>query len=99
MAKITFKGNEINTSGSLPEIGDKAPDFVLTGSDLSDIQLKDYLGQRVMINVFLSIDTSLCAMGVRKFNEEISRHDNAVVICVSRDLPFAQSRFCGAEGW
>ncbi len=98
MAKINFKGNEINTSGNLPGIGEKAPDFTLTGSDLSEIRLEDYLGKRVIINVFPSIDTPVCAMSVRTFNEGINKYDNAVVICASRDLPFAHSRFCGTEG-
>ena len=98
MTKINFKGNEINTSGSLPGIGEKAPDFTLTGTDLSDVRLKNYSGKRVIINVFPSIDTPVCAMSVRKFNEGINKYENAVVICASRDLPFAHSRFCGAEG-
>lgn len=98
MGKIHLKGNEINTSGRLLGVGENAPDFKLTGSDLADISLKDFSGKRVVLNIFPSIDTPVCAMSVRKFNEKISKHDNTVVICVSRDLPFAHARFCGAEG-
>ncbi|MEO5367172.1 MAG: thiol peroxidase [Magnetococcus sp. WYHC-3] len=98
MAKITLKGNPINTCGSLPTVGAKAPDFLLTRSDLKDVSLKDYAGKKVILNIFPSIDTPVCAASVRRFNEEISRRGDAVVLCVSLDLPFAHSRFCGAEG-
>jgi thiol peroxidase len=98
MSKITFKGNPINTVGALPKVGSKAPDFKLTKSDLSDVSLKDFNGKKVILNIFPSIDTSVCATSVRKFNDEASKLQNTVVLCISVDLPFAQSRFCGAEG-
>jgi len=98
MAQVTFKGKAVNTVGELPKIGSQAPDFLLTKTDLSDITLKDVAGKRVVLNIFPSVDTSVCAMSVRRFNAEISKVDNAVVLCISRDLPFAHARFCGAEG-
>jgi len=98
MAQITFKGNPIHTAGSLPRVGDAAPEFKLTKSDLGDASLKDFRGRRVVLNIFPSIDTPVCAASVRKFNQEASRLKNAVVLCVSKDLPFAQKRFCAAEG-
>ena len=98
MAQITFKGNPINTSGNLPEVGTKAPDFNLTASDLSEKSLSDYKGKNVVLNIFPSVDTGVCAQSVRTFNEKVSSADNTVVLCVSKDLPFALSRFCAAEG-
>lgn len=98
MAQITFKGNPINTSGNLPEVGTKAPDFNLTASDLSEKSLSDYKGKNVVLNIFPSVDTGVCAQSVRTFNEKVSAADNTVVLCVSKDLPFALSRFCAAEG-
>jgi len=98
MAQVTFKGKAVNTAGELPKIGSQAPDFLLTKTDLSDITLKDVAGKRVVLNIFPSVDTSVCAMSVRRFNAEISKVENAVVLCISRDLPFAHARFCGAEG-
>lgn len=98
MAQITFKGNPVQTCGDLPTIGSKAPDFSVTGNDLSDIILDDLKGRKVVLNVFPSIDTDVCAMSVRKFNENASKIPGAVVLCISKDLPFAQARFCGAEG-
>jgi thioredoxin-dependent peroxiredoxin len=98
MARITFKGNPLNTSGNLPSVGAKAPDFKLTKSDLSDVSLKDFTGKKVVLNIFPSIDTPVCQASVRKFNEEASKLNNTVVVCVSKDLPFAHNRFCGAEG-
>lgn len=98
MAQTAFKGSPVNLSGDLPKPGAFAPDFTLTGTDLSDISLKDYAGKTLVLNIFPSIDTPTCAMSVRKFNAEIGNTENAVVLCVSADLPFAQSRFCGAEG-
>jgi thiol peroxidase len=98
MARITFKGNPINTSGDLPKVGSKAPDFKVTKGDLSEVSLKDFAGKKVVLNIFPSIDTGVCATSVRKFNEQASKLNNAVVVCVSADLPFAQNRFCGAEG-
>ena len=98
MAKTAFKGSPVNLSGDLPQPGAVAPEFTLTGKDLSDVSLKDYAGKTVVLNIFPSIDTPVCAMSVRKFNTEIGHTDNAVVICISADLPFAHARFCGAEG-
>ncbi len=98
MATVTLKGNEVHTTGNLPPIGDKAPNFLLVATDLSDKQLSDFQGKRVVLNIFPSVDTGTCAMSVRKFNQEASNLDNTVVLCISRDLPFALSRFCAAEG-
>jgi thiol peroxidase len=98
MAIITLKGNPIHTCGELPKVGSKAPDFVLTKTDLTDVSLKDFAGKRIVLNIFLSIDTSVCATSVRKFNAEAGNLKNTVVLCVSLDLPFAHGRFCGAEG-
>ncbi|MFL9835263.1 thiol peroxidase [Chryseobacterium terrae] len=98
MSTITFKGNPINTIGSLPEIGKEAQEFTMVSGDLSEKNLADYTGKRVVLNIFPSIDTGICAASARKFNEEASTLDNTVVINVSRDLPFALSRFCAAEG-
>jgi len=98
MAKITFKGNEVNTSGNLPVIGTIAKDFCLTGTDLIDVSLKNYDGKRIVMNIFPSIDTGICSASVRRFNAEIEKMKNTVVLCISMDLPFAHSRFCGAEG-
>ena len=98
MAQITFKGTPIRTIGELPAKGSAAADFVLVKQDLSDTILSDYKGKRLVLNIFPSIDTGVCAMSVRKFNEKAAALTNTVVLCVSMDLPFAQSRFCGAEG-
>ncbi|WP_299536800.1 thiol peroxidase [Ulvibacterium sp.] len=98
MATVTLKGNEIHTIGNLPSNGGKAPDFKLTKTDLSDTSLSDYSGKKVVLNIFPSIDTGTCAQSVRQFNEEAAELDNTVVLCISKDLPFAQTRFCGAEG-
>ncbi|MDR2123053.1 MAG: thiol peroxidase [Flavobacteriaceae bacterium] len=98
MATITIKGNKIHTVGELPKTGEPAPDFSLVASDLSEKKLSDYIGKRVVLNIFPSIDTGVCAMSVRKFNQEASELKNTVVLCISKDLPFAQSRFCAAEG-
>lgn len=98
MAAITLGGNAINTLGSLPAIGTKAPNFELVKEDLSIATLSDYNGKRVVLNIFPSVDTGTCAASVRKFNEMASALTNTVVLCISRDLPFAQKRFCGAEG-
>ncbi|WP_319523372.1 thiol peroxidase [uncultured Desulfosarcina sp.] len=98
MAETAFKGTPVTLAGEIPQPGAVAPDFRLVGKDLSDVALTDYAGKTVILNVFPSIDTQVCAMSVRKFNAEIANFDNAVVICVSADLPFAHGRFCGAEG-
>ncbi len=98
MATTAFKGDPVQTVGDLPAQGDPAPDFSVTGSDLSDIKLSDLSGKRVVLNIFPSIDTGVCATSVRKFNELAAGLDNTTVLCVSADLPFALGRFCGAEG-
>ncbi|MCB9730699.1 MAG: thiol peroxidase [Deltaproteobacteria bacterium] len=98
MATITLKGNPISTSGELPAVGSKAPGFTLTAADLSDLTLQDLAGQKAILNIFPSLDTGICAMSVRRFNEEAAKLDGTVIVNVSADLPFAQKRFCGAEG-
>ncbi|MTG98280.1 MULTISPECIES: thiol peroxidase [Myroides] len=98
MAKVTLKNNEVHTIGELPAINAIAPAFNLVGAGLADKSLSDYKGKRVILNIFPSVDTGTCAMSVRHFNESAAKLDNAVVLCISRDLPFAQDRFCGAEG-
>jgi thiol peroxidase len=98
MANITLKGNVINTIGNLPKIGENAPNFTLTGVDLSQKSLTDFAGKKVILNIFPSVDTGTCATSVREFNKKVSSLENTVVLCVSKDLPFAQARFCGAEG-
>ena len=98
MAKVKFSGETVETIGKLPEVSSKAPDFCLTKGDLSDAKLSDYKGKRVVLNIFPSIDTGVCAQSVRTFNKKASTLDNTVVLCISADLPFAQGRFCGAEG-
>ena len=98
MTKITLGGNLIHTIGSLPKLGAHAPDFNLIKNDLSKSTLSDYKGFKVILNVFPSIDTGTCAASVRQFNKEASTLENTKILCISRDLPFAQSRFCGAEG-
>ena len=98
MATVTLKGNEIHTMGSLPANGSKAPNFTLVKNDLSTASLSDYLGQKVVLNIFPSVDTGTCAQSVRQFNQEAAELDNTKILCISKDLPFAQARFCGAEG-
>ncbi len=98
MAKITLKGNQIKTVGKLPKIGKKAPKFKLVGNDLSVSKLKDFKGKNILLNITPSLDTGVCATSLRRFNEESAKMENTVIINVSKDLPFAQARFCGAEG-
>jgi len=98
MTQITLKDNPINTIGSLPAVGSQAPEFLLTKTDLSDITAADLRGKRVVLNIFPSIDTEVCAASVRFFNAKANTLENTTVLCVSDDLPFAQKRFCGAEG-
>ncbi len=98
MAETALRGNTINTVGDLPEVGSAAPAFTLTGSDLGPIGSESLAGQKVVLNIFPSIDTPTCATSVRTFNERASSLDNTTVLCVSADLPFAAGRFCGAEG-
>jgi thiol peroxidase len=98
MAKITLKGNPVNTTGELPKIGTTAPEFKLTKLDLSEINLGSFAGKKKVLNIFPSIDTGTCALSVKHFNKDAANVKNTVVINVSADLPFAQKRFCGAEG-
>ena len=98
MALITLGGNPIHTNGELPAVGTKATDFNLIKTDLGTATLADFAGSRVVLNIFPSIDTGTCATSVRTFNEKASKLSNTKVLCISRDLPFAQKRFCGAEG-
>jgi thiol peroxidase len=98
MAKTAFKGTPVSTSGELPKVGAKAPEFTLTKNDLGAATLKDYAGKFLVLNVFPSVDTAVCATSVRRFNVEAAKLPNTAVLCVSKDLPFAQKRFCGAEG-
>jgi thioredoxin-dependent peroxiredoxin len=98
MAEITFRGNPIHTVGDLPAVGSPAPAFTVTGGDLSDITLGDFYGQQLVLNIFPSIDTAVCAASVRAFNEKAAGREGVTVLNVSADLPFAQGRFCGAEG-
>lgn len=98
MAKITLGGNPIHTAGELPAVGSKAPDFKLVQTDLSEVSLGDYKGTRLVLNIFPSIDTGVCATSVRTFNQKAGELTNTKVLCISKDLPFAQKRFCGAEG-
>lgn len=98
MAKITFKGNPVNTSGNLPAKGSTAPDFSLVKSDLGNLSLKDLSGTKTILNIFPSLDTSVCATSVRKFNQLAAGKNNVKVLAISKDLPFAHSRFCSTEG-
>jgi len=98
MSKIALKGNPVETCGSLPAVGSTAPDFSLTKTDLSDVSLKDFAGKNIVLNIFPSVDTAVCAMSVRRFNKDIASVPDTVCVCVSLDLPFAHKRFCGAEG-
>lgn len=98
MASITLGGNPINTNGELPKVGSKAPQFQLLKTDLSEVTLADFAGSKLVLNIFPSVDTGTCAASVRHFNESASKLENTKVLCISRDLPFAQKRFCGAEG-
>jgi thiol peroxidase len=98
MAIVTFKGNPVHTRGSLPVIGEKAPGWALVKTDLSTVLLSDFKGYRVVLNIFPSVDTGVCAASVRHFNEKANELVNTKVLCISKDLPFALARFCGAEG-
>jgi thiol peroxidase len=98
MATVTLKGNPLHTAGDLPKMGSAAPAFTLVRTDLSEVSNKDLAGQRVVLNIFPSLDTPTCAASVRKFNARANEKPNTTILCVSADLPFAQKRFCGAEG-
>jgi thiol peroxidase len=97
MAKTALRGNPVTTSGELPKIGSKAPDFHLVNKDLKDVSLADFKGKKKVLNIYPSIDTPVCALSTRKFNEHAKAHADTVMLMVSADLPFAQSRFCGNE--
>ncbi len=99
MSTVTIKGTPFKTIGELPAVGSKLPAFTLTAGDLSDKSATDFAGKKLILNIFTSIDTGTCASSVRRFNSEMSKlGDDVVVLCISRDLPFAHGRFCGAEG-
>jgi len=98
MAQLTFKGNPVITAGELPTAGTQTPGFVLTGGDLSDVSLANFAGQKVVLNIFPSIDTPVCAASVRRFNEAAGSMSDTKVLCISADLPFASGRFCTTEG-
>lgn len=98
MAKITLQGNPVNTSGTLPSKGSTAPGFKLVKSDLSEMMLADAAGKKVILNIFPSLDTAVCAASVRKFNEKAAGMKNTIVLAISKDLPFAMGRFCSTEG-
>jgi thiol peroxidase len=98
MSQVTLKGQPVQVDGHFPAKGEHAQAFSLVGKDLADVTLASFAGKRKVLNIFPSIDTPTCATSVRRFNEKASQLDNAVVLCISADLPFAQARFCGAEG-
>ena len=98
MTQVTMMGNPIEVSGNFPKQGEKVTALTLTNKELADVTLDAYTGKRKVLNIFPSIDTGVCATSVRKFNQQAANLKNAVVLCISADLPFAQARFCGAEG-
>lgn len=98
MASVTLRGSPVEVSGTLPAVGSESTGFHLVGGDLKDVSLHDFAGKKKVLNIFPSIDTATCAMSVRQFNARASQLPNTVVLCISADLPFAQKRFCGAEG-
>jgi thiol peroxidase len=98
MSTVTFKGSPVNISGQLPAVGSVAPDFTLVKPDLSEISLKDLKGKNIVLNIFPSLDTGVCAASVRRFNKEAANLPNTVILAVSADLPFAAGRFCTTEG-
>ena len=98
MADRTEKADPVETGGALPALNSMAPDFQLTKTDFSDVSLADFAGKKIVLNIFMSIDTPVCATSVRKFNSEAEKLDDTVVLCISADLPFALKRFCGTEG-
>lgn len=98
MSEVTLRGNPIQVVGDFPQPGQQAKPFRLVNGDLADIELSAYAGKRKVLNIFPSVDTPICATSVRKFNSQASSLQNTVVLCISADLPFAQKRFCGAEG-
>ena len=97
MAKTALEGNEVNTIGNLPQVGSVAPDFSLIKQDLSEVSLASYRGQKVILNIYVSVDTGICALSTVRFNKEVTGLENTHVICISKDLPFAFQRYCEAE--
>ena len=98
MALTKLGASDANTIGNLPSTGSAAPDFVLSGNDMKDVSSKQFAGKKIVLNIFPSVDTSTCATSVREFNKRAAALDNTMILCISKDLPFAQKRFCGAEG-
>ena len=98
MAQVAFKGAPVQTVGNLPAVGSAAPAFSLTKTDLGEVTLDSLKGKKIVLNIFPSLDTAVCAASVRKFNAELNKLENTVVLCVSKDLPFAHNRFCETEG-
>lgn len=98
MSTVTLKGNTVEVKGQFPQAGSTAPDFTLVNAELKNISLADFVGKCKILNIFPSVDTDICATSVRRFNAEASNLQDTVVLCISADLPFAQARFCGAEG-
>ena len=98
MATITINGAEFHTNGELPAVGDQAPDFLLTKTDLADVSLADYAGKKKLISIVPSLDTPVCQLSTKKFNEHAKQHPDTVILIVAADLPFAMARFCGDEG-
>lgn len=98
MAKITLQGNEIHTNGNLPEIGTSAPDFTLVNKDLENVSLSTFPGKKKILSIVPSLDTPVCAISTKKFDDHAKEHDDTVILIIAADLPFAMSRFCGAEG-
>jgi len=98
MSQVTLRGNPVQVAGQFPQVGQQAPAFTLVGTNLADVSLGDFTGARKVLNIFPSVDTPVCAASVRKFNSEAAGLANTKVLCISADLPFAQARFCGAEG-
>ena len=98
MATVTLRGNPLTVGGKFPQKGDTAPDFTLTGNDMKDVSLADFAGKKKVISIVPSLDTAVCAKSTKEFNQRAAAHPNTVVLVVSSDLPFAQKRFCGAEG-
>lgn len=98
MALTKLGPADANTVGNLPAVGSSAPDFTLTANSMKDVHLRDFAGKSIVLNIFPSVDTGVCSTSVREFNKRVASVDNTVVLCISKDLPFAQKRFCGAEG-
>ncbi|GBU07923.1 lipid hydroperoxide peroxidase [Bacteroidales bacterium] len=98
MSVVTFKGSAVNIDGSMPSVGSKAPEFSLVQTDLSELSLSSLIGKKVILNIFPSSDTGVCAASVRRFNKDVAGIDNVVVLSISKDLPFAHARFCTTEG-